>query len=81
MHFRLLFIRYRTIVPRVFSLFIYRGKERTLVMRSSHAALTDSRSSVSRVAQRNLVTVTFPFFLLFFLGLSPGDEVIRSSPR
>ena len=50
-------------------------------MRSSQAALTDSRSSVSRVAQRNLVTVTFPFFLLFFLGLSPGDEVIRSSPR
>ena len=50
-------------------------------MRSSQAALTDSRSSVSRVAQRNLVTVTFPFFLLFFLGLSPGDEVIRSAPR
>ena len=69
MHFRLLFIRYRTIVPRVFSLFVYRGKERTLVMRSSHAALTDSRSSVSRVVQRNLVSVTFPFSLFppFFL--------------
>ena len=68
-NFRLLFITYRTnLVPRVFSLFVYRGKERTLVMRSSHTALTDSRSSVSRVVQRNLVSVTSPFFLLFFLG-------------
>ena len=68
-NFRLLFIRYRTnLVPRVFSLFVYRGKERTLVMRSSHTALTDSRSSVSRVVQRNLVSVTSPFFLLFFSG-------------
>lgn len=41
----------------------------TLVMRSSHAALTDSRSSVSRVVQRNLVSVTFLFsvFPPFFL--------------
>ena len=68
-NFLLLFIRYRTnLVPRVFSLFVYRGKERTLVMRSSHTALTDSRSSVSRVVQRNLVSVTSHFFLLFFLG-------------
>ena len=29
-------------------------------MRSSHEALTGSRSSVSCVAQRNLVSVTFP---------------------
>ena len=75
MHFRLLFIRYRTIVPRVFSLFVYRGKERTLVMRSSHAALTDSRSSVSRVVQRNLVSVTFPFPSLFSLGKVLGTRL------
>ena len=37
-------------------------------MRSSQAALTDSRSSVSRVAHRNLVSVTFPFSRIFFLG-------------
>ena len=36
-------------------------------MRSSHTALTDSRSSVSLVVQRNLVSVTSPFFPPFFL--------------
>lgn len=44
-------------------------------MWSSHAALTDSRSSVSRVGQRNLVSVTFPYPSLFSKGKALGTRL------